>query len=76
MTVDTTTGVPAGVGLVGVVHTHRHHIIALFHKWRDVVLKTRIAIRPMPHFAPINIDSGVHIDTIELNIEFRIKSEE
>ena len=69
MAIDATPRIPTGVRLIGVVHTNCHHIITFFYIRRDVIFKARIAIRTEAHFATIDIDGGVHIDTIELDEE-------
>ena len=66
MTVDTTATIPARVRLIAVIHSHSHHVLTLLHVRRDVILKTRIAIRTETDLLPIHIDRRVHIDAIEL----------
>ena len=63
--------VPAAVGLVAVVHTHSHHVVALTDVGCDVVLEGTVAVGTEAHLLTVDIDSGVHIDTVELEEEFK-----
>ena len=72
MTVDAAAAIPAGIGLVGVVDTHGHHVLALLHIGRDVILETRIAVRTEADLLAVHIDRRVHIDAVELQEIFLV----
>ena len=63
--VYTTTAVPTGVGLVGVVYTYCHNILAFMNIGSDVVFETAIAVWPKPNLLTIDINCRVHINPIE-----------
>ena len=65
MAVDTTARVPTGVGLVGVVYSDCHYVLAFVDIRGYVVLETRIAIRARAYLLSIDIHGGVHVNTIE-----------
>ena len=64
--IDATARVPTGIGLIGIIHANSYHILTFMDKGCNVVLETGIAIRAKAYFLPIDINGGVHIDTIEL----------
>ena len=70
MAVDATAGVPTGVGLVGVVDTHCHHVLTFVDVRGDVVLEAGVAIRARAYLLSIDINGGVHVNTIELQEGF------
>ena len=67
MAIDTASGIPARVRLVGIVNLHCNDIISSFQIFRNIILETRIAIRTMPHFLSVDIDCRVHIYSIKLD---------
>ena len=66
MAVDATARVPTGVGLVGVINTHGYYVLTFVYVWGDIVLETGIAIRARAYLLSIDINGGVHVNTIEL----------
>ena len=66
MAVDATAGVPAGVRLIAVIDTYGNNIIACTEITCNLVFKRTVAIRAVAHLLTVDIDRGVHIDTVEL----------
>ena len=67
ITVDAATGIPARIGLFGIVHTNRQHIL---HSPLDigsqVITERDVPVGTCPQFMAIDINGGVHIGTIEI----------
>ena len=68
MAIDAATAVPTAVGLVAVVHFDSDHIVTFFIYIRcKVVFETAISIGAGAELMAVDIDRGVHVDTIEAN---------
>ena len=64
--IDTTTRIPAAVGLVAIIHLHGDDIITLPINIRcKIILKGTISIRTRTEFVTVDIDRRVHIHAIE-----------
>ena len=68
MAIDATARIPAGVGLVAVVHANGHHIVTRTQIAGYLVLKGTVAVRTIAHLLAVDVDGGVHIDAVELEI--------
>ena len=66
MAVDATAGVPTGVGLVGVVDTHCHHVLTFVDVRGDVVLEAGVAIRAGAYLLAVYEYRRIHVDSVEL----------
>ena len=65
--IDAASGIPARIGLVGIVDTHGNDVVATAQVAGNVVLERAVAIRSVAEFLAIDVDSGVHVDAIELD---------
>ena len=70
MAIDATARVPARIRLVRIIHPDSHHVLTLLHIRCDIILKTRIAIRPEAHLLTIHIYRRVHVNTVEFEEAF------
>ena len=64
--VDAAARVPARVGLVAVVDTHGHHVVALMHVGRDIVLEAGVTVGPVAHLLSVHVDGAVHVHAVKL----------
>ena len=67
--VDAAATVPTGIGLIRVVYSDCHYVLALVDIRGDIVLETAIAVRAKTDFVAVNIDRGVHVNAVELEEE-------
>ena len=67
MTIDAAATIPTGVWLVAIVYPYRHHILAFFHVWRNIIFERTVAVWSVPDFLAVDIDCRIHIYPIELN---------
>ena len=67
--VDSAAGVPAGIRLVGIVTTHRDHIVLTggVELVRDVVAERTVTVRTRSGRQAVHIDGAVHEDAVELD---------
>ena len=65
VTVYAATTIPTGVGLVGVVYTYSHNILAFVNIGSDVIFETAISVWSKPNLLTIDINCRVHINPIE-----------
>ena len=65
MAIYATTRVPTGIRLIRVIHTDGNYILALVYVWGNVILETGVSIRSKTNLLPIDINSRVHVNTIE-----------
>ena len=71
--IDATTGIPSGIGLFRIVHTHGQYVLlSPFQMWGEVVAESDIAVRTMPQQDPIEIHIRIHMDTIKYNPDFLV----
>ena len=68
MAIDAGARVPAAVLLVGVVHTHGHHIAPLCQIRRDIHRERGVAVVMMPRLVPIHIDIRTLIHAFEVKL--------
>ena len=68
--VDATAGVPTGVGLVGVVDTHCHHVLTFVNVGGNVVLEAGVAIRAGAYLLAVYEYRRIHVDSVELQEGF------
>ena len=67
--VDATAGVPTGVGLVGVVDTHCHHVLTFVDVRGDVVLEAGVAIRAGAYLLAVYEYRRIHVDSVEFEVD-------
>ncbi len=67
MAVDTASAIPSGIRLIAIIHTHSHHVATGYEIRCDVVFKRAITVRAVAHFLTVDIDTGIHIHSVELN---------
>ena len=66
MTIDATTGIPTGVGLVAIIDTDSNDIAVATHIARDINYKRAVSVRAVVDNLTIDENDGIHIDTIKL----------
>ncbi len=64
--VDAAAGVPPGVGLPLVVHSHRDHVHAPNQVPGDVVGEADVAVGPFAQMNAVDPDVAVHVHAVEL----------
>ena len=64
--IDATTGIPARIGLVAIVHTYGNHIIRTAQVASDIDGERAIAVGTVVNHLAIDEDEGIHIDTVKL----------
>src|SRR5215469_3735238 len=73
MAVDARAGIPARVGLAGVVHLHGDDVIAgEVEVWRELVSEADIAEGALAKVVAVDPDFGIHVDAVELDGDFAV----
>ena len=67
ITIDAAAGIPAGVRLLRIVHTHGNHILGIpFKKMRYVIAEGYISIRTHAEADAVDKNFRIHIYTVKL----------
>ncbi len=62
--VDPCAGVPPAVGTL-VTNLHQQFVFPLLQIFRDIMIKGRIAILPVPHLLSVDIECTVHVHAVK-----------
>ena len=70
VTVDAAAGIPARIGLLGIVHADSHHVLtAPVEVGRQVVAEGNVAVGTRAQFMAVDVDGGVHIHAVKVDVE-------
>ena len=66
--IDAAAGIPAGVGLLGIVDAHGYDVVAVTVEPRgEVIAERSVAVGACAEFVSVDVDGRVHVGTVKIN---------